>query len=120
MARINKQLQMNLADIVPSAINDPRISKVEMMTVTGVRASPDLATAKVLVAVKGGDEETKDAMKALKGASGFLRSELGRRVSMRSTPKLRFILDTTAIQAANIERILHEIEVERGEEDGQG
>lgn len=119
MSRVNRLLQMSLAEMVPSAINDPRIAKVTLMTVTRVRASPDLGSAKILVAIKGEDDDVKAAMLALKGASGFLRSELGRRVDLRHIPQLRFILDTTAVEAANIEQILQELKEERRDGDAE-
>ena len=85
-----------------------------MVSVTGVDVSNDLAHAKILFTVLNtypGDEglvsdtltdpsaldqlEIDENLKALRKASGFLRTLLAKRLRLRSTPKLHFIYDSS-------------------------
>jgi ribosome-binding factor A len=103
--RVGDQMKQEIADILMRKIKDPRIGFV---TVTDVELSDDLRNAKVFVSVYGGDKE--ETFKGLKSASAFIRSELGRRMSMRVVPEILFRFDNTVEQGAHIMELLHEIE----------
>jgi ribosome-binding factor A len=112
LARVNRLIQMTLAELVPE-VRDPRVSAPALLSVTGVRTSPDLRHAKVYLSIAGRSEVQEAALAGLQRASGFLRGELGRRVQLRYLPELHFELDATIESAARIEGILHELELER-------
>ncbi len=109
--RVGDQMKQEIADILMRKIKDPRIGFV---TVTDVELSDDLRNAKVFVSVYGGDKE--ETFKGLKSASAFIRSELGRRMAMRSVPEILFRFDATVEQGAHIMELLHEIEKNQGQE----
>ena len=107
--RVADQIQRELASLIQMEVNDPRVG---MVSVTGVEVSRDLAHAKVFVTVlntltddsqinestlsEPGDLdklEIKENVDALNKAAGYLRSLLAKRLSTRSTPKLRFYYD---------------------------
>ena len=93
--RVADALQRELAQLIRTEVNDPR---VDMVNVTGVDVNRDLAVAKVYVSFID-DREDKaiaDAVAALNGAAGYLRSQLASRMSMRSVPSLKFFYDRTA------------------------
>lgn len=106
--RVGDQMKQEIADILMRKIKDPRIGFV---TVTDVELSDDLRNAKVFVSVYGGDKE--ETFKGLTSASAFIRSELGRRMSMRSVPEILFRYDATVEQGAHIMELLHEIETKQ-------
>ncbi len=106
--RVGDQMKQEIADILMRKIKDPRIGFV---TVTDVELSDDLRNAKVFVSIYGGNKE--ETFKGLKSASAFIRSELGRRMSMRSVPEILFRYDATVEQGAHIMELLHEIETKQ-------
>jgi len=110
--RVGDQIKQEIADILMKKIKDPRIGFV---TVTDVELSDDLRNAKVFVSIYGGDRE--ETLKGLKSAAPFIRSELGRRMTMRCLPELLFRFDGTVEQGAHIMELLHEIEKKQETED---
>lgn len=98
LRRMADQVQRELSDLIRNDIKDPRMGG--LITINGVKISPDLGYADVYVTVMGrelGDEQSAAANRAtldiLNAASGFMRSELGRRIKTRFTPRLRFHYD---------------------------
>lgn len=74
-------------------LKDPRVT-ASMLTVVRVEVAHDLSFAKAYISSLGGIEEAKEACKALNGnAKGYMRKEIGLRLSLRKTPDLRFIPD---------------------------
>ncbi len=108
--RVGDQMKQEIADILMRKIKDPRIGFV---TVTDVELSDDLKNAKVFVSIYGGDK--KETLKGLKSASPFIRSELGRRMTMRCVPEILFRFDDTVEKGAHIMELLHEIEKQEQE-----
>lgn len=105
--RIGDQIKSEVSDIIARRLNDPRIGFV---TVTAVEVSEDLRHAKVFVSVYG-DEKVKDqTMKGLKSAAGFIRGEVGHRLSIKFTPEIVFNLDRSMEKAEHVLGILGEIE----------
>lgn len=95
--RVSEQIQRELAQLIQQEIHDPRLG---MVTVAGVEVSRDLAVAKVFVTSLDDGEKLEQSLAVLKKAAGFLRHELGRRLTTRTVPELRFIYDAT-IQRGN-------------------
>ena len=112
--RIADLIQRELSDIIQRRVKDPRL---EGVTITGARVSPDYQYADVHVYRLGGDPEVlREALEGLESASGFIRRELGGRLSIRHTPDLRFHLDESIDYGARIEALLAQI---REQEQGQ-
>lgn len=90
--RLADQIQRELADLIRLELKDPRLG---MVTVSGVKVSPDMGYADVYVTVIGSslDERPDESLAVLNAASGFLRGELGRTIRTRMTPRLRFHFD---------------------------
>ncbi len=103
--RISDQLRVELADLIQHEVRDPRVGFV---TVTEVRASRDLNYARVYVSIFGDEDQTKESFEALERASGFLRSQVGRRLRLRHVPELRFTLDETLDNSERIDSLLDE------------
>ncbi len=103
--RVNALLQRELATIISEELGDPRIA---FSTVTAVKVTDDLRSAKVHVSVLGGEEQIASTMHALEEAKSYLRHELGSRTDLRYVPELTFINDRTAEQSARIASLLRE------------
>ena len=82
------------------------------LTVSEVRASPDLKHASAFVMPLAG-ENAADILKALKRARAYLRMEVARRVDLRVAPELHFELDRSFDESARIETLLRSDAVKR-------
>ena len=122
--RINDEVQRALAGIVRE-VKDPRISP--LTSVTGTEVAPDLKTCKVYISVYGDSEAGAKTMEGLRSAAGFIRSELARKVNLRNTPQLTFILDDSIAYGVAMSHRIDEVtaadreaELARGEETEDG
>ena len=88
--RVGDQIQKELADLLRNEVKDPRVGQV---TVTSVVASPDFSHATVHFTHLAGRAHADETVKALQRTSGFLRSELSRRLDLYSVPQLHFEYD---------------------------
>ena len=90
--RVADQIQRELALVFQREMKDPRLG---LATVSAVEVSSDLQNAKVFVTFLGKDEkeEVEEALEVVRGAAGFLRSQLAKEMRMRSVPALRFFFD---------------------------
>ncbi len=106
--RINMEVQRELSEIIRSEIKDPRV-KAAMTTVVSVEVTPDLKYCKAFISVLGDEEKAQDAMVGLKSAVGYIRRELARRINLRNTPELTFILDQSIEYGVNMSRLIDEV-----------
>lgn len=104
--RVSDELQRELSDIILRQMRDPRIGYV---TVTGVEVSKDIRYAKVYVSVLGDAEARATTMDGLTRATGFIRTELGRRLRLRHVPEILFRYDESIEHGAHIDQLLREI-----------
>ena len=116
--QVGAQVQQEIMEIIRRDLKDPRIGFV---SITGVRMSPDLRTARVRISVLGDDDEQRKTLAGLRSATGLIRRELGRRLeNLRFSPELRFEIDTSIEYSVRISKTLREILPERGEEEEGG
>jgi len=104
-ARLADRIRVLIAERLEKGLRDPRLGFV---TITDVRVTGDLQHASVFYTVYGSDQERADSAEALKAATGMLRSDVGRKLGVRLTPTLEFILDALPEGAAHIEDLLRE------------
>ncbi len=105
--RVSDLIHKKLSDLLQKKVSDPRL---EFVTVTAVEISPDLCHAHVYVSVLGDQEARRKALDGLAHASGFLRHELGLRLSLRYIPHLTFYLDDSLQRSERILELLRQIE----------
>ena len=105
-ARLNEQLKREISDLIRTQVRDPRVG---LVTITGVDVAADLGSARVFVRRAGADEDLDASLEGLTAAAPFLRSELGRILSIRKIPELRFQKDRSLEHAQRIEQILSEV-----------
>ncbi|NLZ93725.1 MAG: 30S ribosome-binding factor RbfA [Firmicutes bacterium] len=106
--RVAEEIKREISDIIRHDVKDPRVTG--MISVTGVDITRDLSHAKVFVSIFGSDEEQQITLAALTKATGFIRSEIGKRIRLRHTPELTFQLDRSISYGAYINDVLRKIE----------
>ncbi len=111
--KIESQLKEIVGEEVGS-LSDPRIKG--LVTVTGVRVSPDLRQAMVFYSVLS-DEDFEGAREGLQSAAGRIQAALGAQTRLKRTPRLRFEPDPTVENVGRIETALRNVR-ERGEDAG--
>jgi ribosome-binding factor A len=111
--RVGEQIKKELSQILQNEFKDPRIG---FMTITGVDVTNDFSEAKVYLSVLGSDQQREDAFKALERGTGFLRSELSKRVRLRITPKLIFKFDSSIDYGTRIQELLGKINEGKADE----
>lgn len=89
--RINGEVMRALSNIIRNDIKDPRIHP--LTSVLAVEVAPDLKSCRAYISVYGSEEERMDTLAGLKSAEGFVRKELARKINLRNTPEVRFIMD---------------------------
>ena len=106
IGRINEEIQRELAELIRQ-LKDPRVQT--LLSITRVDTTPDLRYAKVYISVLD-EARSKDAMRGLRSASGWLRRELGSRLQLRYTPELVFTLDDSLKYGAHMFDLLEKLE----------
>ncbi len=94
-----------------AALSDPRIQG--LVTVTGVRVSPDLQQATVFYSVLAG-EDLEGAREGLQSAAGRIQAVVGSQTRLKRTPRLRFEPDPVVENVGKIEATLREIKETEG------
>lgn len=105
--KIAQTVKKELSDIIQHELKDPRIP--EFVSVVSVDVTGDMREAKCYVSVYGTEEEKTRCMEALTAAQGFVRKELGARLSIRYTPKVTFILDDSIEHGAHMNVLFKKI-----------
>jgi ribosome-binding factor A len=90
--RVAELLQRELAAVIATELDDPRL---ELVTITGVEVTRDYAWATVYYTHLGDADQIKAAGAALEHAAGLLRHEMSARLDLRTTPRLRFHYDSS-------------------------
>lgn len=117
MDRADAQIQKAVADII-SGLKDPRLNS-EIITVTDVSTSPDFTYTKIMVSILSDDTENKkQILKLLQKSSGFIKRELGKKLSMPNIPYIKFVIDNGYIYSKRIDEILSTLNIpEESDED---
>ena len=105
--RVAEELQRQISTIIQRKIADPRL---KLLSITGVKLSPDLKNATIYYSL-GGEDHAAAAI-ALKKAAIAIRSMLTDRVVLRRIPALNFVFDESQEGAHRISSLLNELEVQ--------
>ncbi len=105
--RIADFIRDEVASIIQCQMRDPRVG---MLSVNDVRVSKDLSYADIYVSSFDAQnaEQREELLQVLNKAAGFVRSELARRHSMRTTPKPRFHYDELVESGPRLERLIED------------
>ncbi len=104
--RVGELMRQEISDLIQKSIKNPHLGFV---TVMEVELTNDLRKAKVFLSVYGEDKEDSPTLKSIRKASGFIRSQLAKRIRLHYFPELEFLWDSSLEQAEKISRLLEEI-----------
>ena len=113
LGRIDEEYRKEISNIISYKLKNPNVTG--MISVTKVNVTNDLKFAKVYVSILN-SKNIKNTLAGLKKSSGFIRSELAKKVNLRNTPELIFEIDDSLEYGARIDSILKEILPEKKEE----
>ena len=101
--RVSEQIRRELAELIRTELKDPRVG---MVSITDVEVTADYAHAKVFFSTLAGSERVAEVLAGLDKASGFLRRELGRRITIHTTPQLHFVFDQSLERGADLSKLI--------------
>ena len=117
MGRTTEDIKRELTAVLRE-LKDPRVANA-MISIVRVEVSNDLSYCKVYVSAMEGLDRAKEAVKGLKSASGFIRHEIGSRLTLRHVPTMIFEATDSIEYSANISHILSELDIKDNEEDDE-
>ena len=100
MDRVNMLVRQDISRILAVEMNDPRLSS--LISITEVRTSRDLRSAKVYFSVFGDQDAKQDAQAALESAGGYIHRTMKRNLKLKFAPFLSFQLDESIEQGADM------------------
>ncbi|MCP9806504.1 30S ribosome-binding factor RbfA [Cyanobium sp. T1B-Tous] len=112
--RVASLIRREVSELLIGGIKDERVSQ-GMVSVTTVEVAGDLQHCKIFVSVFGSEDDRSQAMEGLRSASAFVKGELGRRLKMRRTPEVVFVLDRGIERGTSVLGLLNRLEEERQE-----
>lgn len=110
VARVEREIQATIAQFLIRGFKSPLPG---LVTVASVKMPADLRAAKVYVSVLGDEKQQDEALDLLQERAFEIQNYIGKELKMRYCPKLTFYLDHATEQVLKVEKILHELELER-------
>ena len=116
--RVAEQIRGELSQILRDEVRDPRI---RLVTVTRVKLATDLGAATIFYSPLGEDpseERISELEEAMSAVTGFARRLLSRRMKLRHTPDLRFILDDSIAEGSQTLELIRSLDVQEAQPEG--
>ncbi len=110
--KIGGEIQKIVSDIITNEIKDPAVP--QFTSVVSVEVTADMSYAKVHISTLGTPEQLSGAVEALKRAAGFVRRELGQRLTIRHIPQLVFVADRSIEHSIALQETLKKIHDSQG------
>lgn len=104
--RVGDQIQKGISYLLLERVKDPRVRGV---TVTGIKLSNDLKRARVFFSVIGEQDQINKAQAGLDSAKGFIKREIGLRLSLRYTPEIIFTYDPSLESGSHMESLFEKL-----------
>lgn len=111
--RVAQRIKEELSELLLFGVSDPRL---EGVYVTIVRVDREMAYANIFVSAVEGAERKDQILEGFAHATGFLRSQLARRLQLRYFPRLRFTWDPSPEHVERMEELFNSLDKEN--EDG--
>ena len=113
--RVNGEVQRELSNIIRGGIKDPRVAP--MTSVVAVEVAPDLKTCKAYISVLGDEKAQEVTIKGLQSAEGYIRRELARKLNMRNTPEIKFVMDQSIAYGVAMSKMIDDVTRDLKEEE---
>lgn len=117
LERANSFIKEEFTIILRNAVADP---KLQGISITDVRLTPDRRVARVYVTSYFSPEDLEEAMPTLEKAKGFFRGHLSHLLDWPFTPEIEFHADRSWQRGERIDEILEEIAEERERRSSEG
>ncbi len=114
--RVAEEIRGQLSEILREEVRDPRLN---MVTITRVKLASDLGAATIFYSPLGEDptaDRARELNEAMLAVTGFVRRSLSKRVKLRHTPNLRFILDDSIAEGSQTLSLIRSLDVQPEEE----
>lgn len=112
VARVAELIKREVSNMLLHEIKDDRVG-TGMVSVTEVVVSGDLQHARIFVSIYGTEEARTETMAGLEAATGFVRREIGQRLSLRRTPEVLFQEDRSFERGIKVLSLLNQLSAER-------
>ncbi|WP_310483932.1 30S ribosome-binding factor RbfA [Chamaesiphon sp. VAR_48_metabat_403] len=114
VSRVAELIKREVSQMILFDIKDDRVG-AGMVSVTAVDVAGDLQHTKIFVSIYGSDEVRAETMEGLKAVTGYVRSELGKRVRLRRTPTVIFVEDKSFDRATSVISLINQLSLKRGD-----
>lgn len=109
--RVAEQIRAELSEILRDEVRDPRL---RLITITRIKLAVDLGAATIFYSPLGEDPDAErqlELAEAMASVSGFLRRQLSRRMKLRHTPELRFVLDDSIAEGSHMLSLIRSLDI---------
>ncbi len=103
--KINELIRLKLSEIIKKELE---FAQGELITITRIKTSPDLKSCRVFITVFP-EKYRGSALEILRKKAHILRKQLNEEMTTKFTPNLNFVLDEQEVYAAQIDKLLDEI-----------
>lgn len=104
--RVAEQMQREIAQLLQFEVKDPRVGQV---TITAVEVTGDMAHAKIFYSTSAADVKSQPKIQqGLEKVSGFLRTQLAKRMLLRTVPQLHFVYDASIDYGMKMTKLIDE------------
>jgi ribosome-binding factor A len=114
VSRVAELIKREVSQMILFDIKDDRVG-AGMVSVTAVDVAGDLQHTKVFVSIYGSDEVRAETMEGLKAVTGYVRSQIGKRVGLRRTPTVIFVEDTSFDRATSVLSLINQLSLKRAD-----
>ena len=111
---ISEEVRREADKIIREDMHDPRLDGT--YCITRAEVTRDLRYAKMYVSILE-DDKAEGVIAALKSGAGFIRRELGHRLSLRYTPELLFVRYQNIAYGVHVAAVLRDIASQTEESD---
>jgi len=115
--KLGEQIREEIANmILGGRIKDPRVST--FLSINRVEVAGDLGFAKVYVSSFMSEHETKQGVRGLESAAGFIQSTLGKKLRLRQFPHLTFIFDNSIKEGFEMVKKIGQLDIKPDTDEG--
>ena len=107
LEKVNQLIRQELSQMLQREIKDPRLSGY--ISINSVMTTPDLRHARVLVSCVCEEGKKKEMLEALTHSAGFFRSNLAKKLNMRTTPELHFLWDDSIEKGSHLIELIDRV-----------
>ena len=115
--RVAEQIRGELSQILRDEVRDPRLP---LLTITRVKLAVDLGAATVFYSPLGEDpdaDRSEELQQVMRKVTGYVRRSLSKRVKLRHTPELRWVLDDSIAEGSHTLELIRDLDLQP-EDDG--